>query len=106
MLPEEHERAQPFEIDLDVQADLSEAGRSDALADTLDYAELAGIAAGIVAGEHAEHADLIEHLAARIADAILVAAPAALAVTVTVRKLRPPVPLDLASAAVTITRQR
>ena len=103
VLPEERERAQPFEIDLDVEADLSAAGRSDALADTLDYAALADLAAAVVTGKHAE---LLEHLAYEIAGALLAAAPAAAAVTVTVRKLRPPVPLDLASAAVTITRRR
>jgi dihydroneopterin aldolase/2-amino-4-hydroxy-6-hydroxymethyldihydropteridine diphosphokinase len=102
-LLEERQRAQPFEIDLDVEADLAAAGRSDALADTMDYAELAEAAAGVVAGEHV---DLLERLAQAIADAVLAAAPAAIAVTVTVRKLRPPVPRDLHSAGVTITRRR
>jgi dihydroneopterin aldolase len=102
-LPEEHQRAQPFEVDLDVEADLSVAGRTDALGDTLDYAVVAEAAAGVIAGAHA---DLLERLAQRIADAVFAAAPAAAGVTVTVRKLRPPVPLDLHSAGVTITRRR
>jgi dihydroneopterin aldolase/2-amino-4-hydroxy-6-hydroxymethyldihydropteridine diphosphokinase len=102
-LPEERERAQPFEVDLDVEADLSAAGASDALADTLDYSELAAAAAGALGGEHA---DLLEHLAQRVVDAVFATAPKATAVTVTVRKLRPPVPLDLAYAEVTITRRR
>src|SRR5581483_9227757 len=37
VLPEEQVRAQPFEVDLTVEADLRAAGRSDDLADTLDY---------------------------------------------------------------------
>jgi dihydroneopterin aldolase len=102
-LPEERERAQPFEVDLDVEADLAVAGRSDALADTIDYSAVAAAAAGVMAGEHAE---LLERLAQRIADAVLTSAAAATAVTVTVRKLHPPVPFDLASAAVTVTRSR
>ena len=58
--------------------------------------------AGIVAGAHA---DLLEHLAERIATTVLaVAGPRARAVTVTLRKLRPPVACDLASAGVRITR--
>jgi dihydroneopterin aldolase/2-amino-4-hydroxy-6-hydroxymethyldihydropteridine diphosphokinase len=102
-LLEERERAQPFEVDLDVEADLSVAGRTDDLVDTMDYAELAQAAAGVVAGEHV---DLLERLAQAIADTVLAAAPAAIAVTVSVRKLRPPVPVDLQSAGVTITRRR
>lgn len=100
VLPEERERAQPFEVDLDVETDLGPAGRSDELADTLDYGSLAETVAGIVTGEPAR---LLEHLAERIASAVL-AAPGAHRVTVTVRKLRPPVPVDMTSAAVRITR--
>jgi dihydroneopterin aldolase len=36
VLPEEKERAQPFEVDLALEVDLRPAGRSDALADTVD----------------------------------------------------------------------
>jgi dihydroneopterin aldolase len=102
VLPEEHERAQPFEVDLDIEADLRPAGASDALGDTIDYGAVTEAAAGVVAGPHAE---LLEHLAERIAATVLAAAgPRARSVTVTLRKLRPPVARDLASAAVRITR--
>jgi dihydroneopterin aldolase/2-amino-4-hydroxy-6-hydroxymethyldihydropteridine diphosphokinase len=102
VLPEERDRAQPFEVDVDIDADLRPAGSSDALGDTVDYGAVAGAAAGVVAGPHA---DLMEHLAERIAAAVLAAAgPRARSVTVTVRKLRPPVAVDMASAAVRITR--
>ena len=37
VLPEERERPQPLEVDLDLVADLSEAGRTDDLAATIDY---------------------------------------------------------------------
>lgn len=47
---------------------------------------------------------LLERLATRIADDVLAVDPRITSVTVTVRKLRPPLPADLASAAVTITR--
>ncbi len=36
VLPEEKARRQPFEVDLDVHADLSTASASDDLADTID----------------------------------------------------------------------
>lgn len=102
VLPEERERAQPFEVDVVLELDLAAAGRSDSLDDTVDYGRVAQAAAGVVSGPHA---DLLEHLAERVAGAVLEAgAPLARSATVTVRKLRPPVPLDLASAGVTITR--
>lgn len=103
-LPEEHQRGQPFEVDVDIGADLAGAGRSDDLADTIDYGAVAAAVAAAVAGPHA---DLLERLAERIVDAVwAVGGPLAEEVTVTVRKLRPPVPLDLASSAVTIVRRR
>lgn len=101
-LAEEQSRAQPFEIDLDVAADLAPAGRSDDLGDTLDYGAMVDVAVRIVRDEHFA---LLERLAQRIADGVL-EDPRALSVTVVVRKLRPPVPADLATAAVRVTRTR
>ncbi len=40
VLPFERERGQWFELDLELGVDLAAAGRSDALADTLDYGTL------------------------------------------------------------------
>lgn len=102
VLREERLRAQPFEVDLDIEANLAAAGASDDLADTVDYAAVTDVVAKIVSGPHA---DLMEHLALRIADAVL-AAPHVEAVTVRLRKLRPPVAHDLASAGVQIHRRR
>ncbi len=99
-LPHEQERAQPFEVDIDVEADLSRAAGSDELSDTLDYGALAAAAAKVVTGEQWK---LLERMAARIADEIGVDERVR-SVRVTVRKLRPPVPLDMASAGVSVTR--
>lgn len=101
-LPEEKERDQPFEVDLDVHLDLSAAGASDDLADTVDYGAVVGAAAAEVAGPPA---DLLERVAERIAAGVLVDGRVT-AVTVAVRKLRPPVPADLTTAGVRITRRR
>lgn len=100
VLAEEQTRAQPFEVDLDVTVDLSAAGRSDDLSDTVDYGALTELVAKVVEGEHFQ---LLERLAERIAEVVL-DDPRATSVTVAVRKLRPPVPLDLATAGVRITR--
>jgi dihydroneopterin aldolase len=102
-LPEEKERDQPFEVDLDVELELSAAGRSDDLGDTVDYGALASSVAAIVAGPPAHH--LLERVAERVAEAVLADAQVR-SVTVAVRKLRPPVPVDLATAGVRITRSR
>jgi dihydroneopterin aldolase len=102
VLPEERVRAQPFEVDLDIEADLAAAGRSDDLSDTVDYGALTDAVVAVMAGPPV---NLLEHLAERVAAATLeLTGPRATAVTVTVRKLRPPVAGDLASAAVRITR--
>jgi dihydroneopterin aldolase len=105
VLPEERERLQPFEVDLDLELDLRPSGRSDALADTLDYGRVAETVAGIVSSTQSQ---LLEHLAEQLARALLDPAGgvAAEAVSVSVRKLRPPVPFDLASAGVRIHRRR
>jgi dihydroneopterin aldolase len=102
VLPSEQAGPQPFEIDLDVEADLRPAGRSDALADTIDYGSLVEAVAGVVRGEH--HA-LLERLAERIAETALVDERVR-SVTVALRKLRPPVPVDLTSAGVRVVRAR
>ena len=102
VLPEEQSRAQPFEVDIELAVDLVAAGRSDDLADTVDYGELTSDVARVITSER--HA-LLERLAQRVAEVALADERVA-AVTVTVRKLRPPVAVDLSSAEVRIRRQR
>jgi len=101
-LPEEQERRQPFEVDLDVCADLSLPGRTDELADTLDYGAIASAVESVVVDERFV---LLERLAARISEVVLTD-PRVDSVTVTVRKLRPPVPQHLETSGVRITRSR
>lgn len=101
-LPEERERAQPLEIDVDVVADLSSAGSSDDLDDTLDYGAMTAAVERVVLDGRPR---LLEHLAQNLAEALLVD-PRAISVTVSVRKLRPPVPQALATSGVCITRSR
>jgi dihydropteroate synthase len=64
--PEEHREAQPFFVDVEVDADLVPAGQGDALAASVDYSELVRVAVERVGA--GGHADLIEALAERIAD--------------------------------------
>ncbi len=100
VLPQEKGQPQPFEVDLDVHAGLLKASTSDDLVDTIDYGGLTSLVAGIA---HGESFDLLERFAGRIAEAVLVISGVD-AVTVVVRKLRPPVPEDLATSGVRIHR--
>jgi dihydroneopterin aldolase len=102
VLPEERERRQPFAVDLDVECDLAAAGRTDALDDTIDYGALG---AGVAAIAADERFGLLERFAQRIAESVL-AVPKVDAVTVRVRKLRPPVPQHLDTSGVRIRRAR
>ncbi len=98
----EKERAQPFEVDLVLHADLGAAAESDDLTATADYGALADVVRGIVQGPSF---DLIEALAGAIAGAILDATDARIvsAVEVRVRKPQAPlnVPFDTVEAALT-----
>jgi 7,8-dihydroneopterin aldolase/epimerase/oxygenase len=102
VLPEEQVRAQPLELDLDVVCDLRRAGETDDLAATVDYG---AVLDEVVRVATAEHCALLERLAERVAEAVLTDERAS-AVTVAVRKLRPPVPHDVTSTGVRITRSR
>jgi dihydroneopterin aldolase len=103
VLPEERARSQPFEVDLDLEVDLAPAGDTDELADTVDYAGIIERVVDVVAGGRSYR--LLETLAGVIASAALVDERVA-SVTVGIRKLRPPVPADLDSVGVRITRRR
>ena len=102
ILPEEVERRQPFEIDVDVDCDLTSAGSSDDLGNTIDYG---GLVAEIQALADDQRYGLLECFASEVADVVLKHELAS-ATRVTIRKLRPPVPQDLASSGVTIRRQK
>lgn len=101
-LPEEQERAQPLEVDLDIRADLAAAGASDDLDDTVDYGAVCELVERVVTTERFQ---LLERLAARIAEVVL-SDDRVQGVTVAVRKLRPPVSQIVDTSGVRITRTR
>ena len=100
----DHEKrdGQDFLIDATVWMDLAAAAASDDLADTLDYGALAQTAADIVAGPPR---DLIETVAAEVADAVITDVRVA-AVEVTVHKPSAPIPLTFGDVAVVAYRSR
>jgi dihydroneopterin aldolase len=99
----ERAQDQPLEIDLDLEVDLAAAGASDDLADTVDYGAVCAAVAVVV---RERHVFLLERLAARIVEVVLAVDARIGVVEVTVRKLRPPVPVDLATSGVHLRRER
>ncbi|MDZ7676543.1 MAG: dihydroneopterin aldolase [Acidimicrobiales bacterium] len=97
----ERAQSQPLEIDLVLELDLGAAGASDDVDDTVDYGEVALVVAAAV---ESTHHHLVERVATVAADAALRVAGRGAAVTVTVRKLRPPIPLDVRTAGVRLRR--
>ncbi|MCT9819207.1 dihydroneopterin aldolase [Microbacterium sp. W1N] len=100
----DHERrdGQQFVADLVLELPLARAAATDDVADTVHYGEVAEQVAAILAGDPV---NLLETLAARIADAIL-ERPAVQAVTVTLHKPQAPIPVPFGDVAVTIRRTR
>jgi 7,8-dihydroneopterin aldolase/epimerase/oxygenase len=97
----EHDSLQPVEVDVEVLVAVG-AGADDDLSTSVDYGALTG---RIVAALQAQHVELLERAADVVARTVL-EDPVAKGVTVTIRKLRPPVPFDLGHAAVHIERTR
>tara|TARA_A200000159_G_C7231749_1_gene300564 strand:- start:177 stop:536 length:360 start_codon:yes stop_codon:yes gene_type:complete len=102
VLPEERDRAQPFEVDIAIETDLSVAGASDNLDDTINYGEITELVVGIITNESHQ---LLEKVATRITTEILNVASVT-GVHVNLRKMRPPVPEFLDSSAVSIYRTK
>lgn len=98
---EERRVGQDFLVDVTLHLDTRRAAASDDVADTVHYGEMAEQIAAIVAGEPV---NLLETLAARIADHLLTIGLVD-RVRVTVHKPYAPIPLSFADVAVTIERE-
>lgn len=100
----EHERreGQDFIVDVEIALDTRPAARSDHVADTVHYGELAEEVVAVIEGDPV---DLVETLAQRIADAAL-ARPGVTGARVTVHKPSAPITVPFTDVAVTIERTR
>ena len=99
--PAERERPQEFKVDIELDCDLSEPGKSDRIEDTVDYRQVRSIAKEVIEGESQK---LIERLAALIADRVLQLQRVA-GVSVRISK-RPESMQPIVAAAVRINRTR
>ncbi|MGO3758790.1 MAG: dihydropteroate synthase [Agrococcus casei] len=100
VLAAERAVGQDFVVDVDLSGRFGRAVESDALADTVNYAEIAQKVVSVVEGEPV---DLIEALAGRIADACA-ALPLVDAAHVTVHKPNAPVGVPFGDVAVSVSR--
>jgi len=100
VLPHERLAPQPIQIDVDVEVDLSRAGRTDALEDTVNYGAMCDAVAALA---RASEDVLLERLAHRVAECVL-GFDLVEAAHVTITKLNPPIDEELVSTAVRITR--
>lgn len=98
----EQDREQPFEIELSIETPTTAAAASDDLSRTVDYSKIVETVRQLVASSHFQ---LLERLAAAVATAVLVDRRIE-SVTVTVRKLRPPLAADVETVGVRITRRQ
>jgi len=99
--PAEREQAQEFTVDVELEADLVQPGRSDRVEDTVDYRRVYAIAKEIVEGESVQ---LIETIADRIAERVL-DLDRVISVSVRISK-RPASMRPIEAAAVQIRRKR
>ncbi|MGV3463944.1 MAG: dihydroneopterin aldolase [Heyndrickxia sp.] len=103
VLAEENRLGQRFRVSLVLELDLSRAGKSDDLNDTVSYAEVYEICKDIVEGKPYR---LLEAVADKIATSILECHPLIARTTVKVIKPDPPIPGHYQSVAVEITRSK
>lgn len=98
----EREVPQEFQVDLEFDADLAKAQRSDALQDTIDYTAISSVVGSVITGTRF---NLLESLTHRIAEAVLREFPTIMSVDVKVCKLHPPMN-GLGSVEVRLTLDR
>lgn len=107
VLASERAEGQEFVVDVVLHAEIRQAGRTDALGDTIDYAAVASAVHDEIVGEPL---NLIEALAQRIADRIFGISEASSVplsiVEVTVHKPHAPIPVPFDEVAVSIVRVR
>ena len=102
VLAEERRQGQEFVVDVTMQLSTRLAGQTDDVADTVHYGEVAELVVAIVEGDPV---NLIETLAARIADDLLDRYPLD-AVYITVHKPAAPISVPFADVSVTLRRTK
>ncbi|HSU79827.1 MAG TPA: dihydroneopterin aldolase [Candidatus Angelobacter sp.] len=103
VLPEETRLGQRFNVNLVLESDLSKAGNTDDLKDTVNYAAVYDCVRGVVEGPPRK---LLESVAETLADTLLQEFPLIHSCIIKVIKPDPPIPGHYESVAVEIQRGR
>ena len=101
-LVEEGKIGSDYRVDVSVKADLSKSAKTDNLHDTVDYVHLNKI----VKQEMATRSQLLEQVAKRILDRILVEIPLVTKADVAVSKLNPPIGGNVAMVTIEMSKKR
>ncbi|AFZ26952.1 dihydroneopterin aldolase [Cylindrospermum stagnale PCC 7417] len=102
-LPEEQVLGQWFEVDVKLWLDLSVAGQSDAIADTLDYRSIISMVQHLI---KTSKFSLVERLVATIADSILEKCDRLTQVQVILSKPAAPIPDFSGKISIELTRSK
>jgi len=100
---EENRLGQRFLVNVTLGADLKKAGKTDALNDTVNYAEVYKKIQQVMEGRPRK---LLEKLAEDIADSLFSNFPLIVELTINVVKLHPPIENENIQVEVEITRRR
>lgn len=98
----EREKGNIFHIDVAFEMDIERAAKSDQIADTLDYVSVYREIAGVME----KPVNLLEHLAFKITEELMMKFPQADVVEITVSKEAPPVGGICKESVVTLSRSR
>jgi dihydroneopterin aldolase len=101
-LIEEGKIGSDYRVDLTVKADLSKSAQTDHLVDTVDYVHLNKI----VKEEMSIRSKLLEQVAKRILDRILLEIPIVNKAVVAVSKLNPPIGGNVAMVTIEMLKRR
>lgn len=104
VFPQEKANGQNFYVSLTLSLDLSAAGRSDDLKETVNYAEVVARVVEIVSRKPGFN--LIEALAEKIAGSILNAFPQVENIEVEIHKPEAPIPASFGDVIVSVSRHR
>ncbi|MUG98355.1 dihydroneopterin aldolase [Scytonema sp. UIC 10036] len=102
-LPEEQVLGQWFEVDVKLWLDLSKAGETDAIEDTVDYRSIISLVQNTV---KTSKFALVERLTAFIADSILASSDRVAQVQVILSKLAAPIPDFGGKISIDLTKKR
>ena len=103
VLSDERTRPQPLSVDLDIVRPLASASRTDDLTQTTNYADVIAEAVRVATEGHFY---LLEALAAAVAESMLALDDAITSVEVTVRKLEPPLAIEVDTVGVRVRVDR